>query len=89
MGDIGDAIRVVREARGISQEELAQANTYDRFYLNKLEMGGSTVYITSFPGWTLLLPETSSVSRCRHFGSRRVDPKFRPVKRVRVSKIRV
>ena len=68
MGDIGDAIRVVREARGISQEELAQANTYDRFYLNKLETGGSTVYITSFPGWTLLLPETSSVSRCRHFG---------------------
>jgi hypothetical protein len=30
--DIGDAIRVVREARGISQEELAQANAYDRFY---------------------------------------------------------
>ena len=31
--DIGDAIRAVREARGISQEELAQANAYDRFYL--------------------------------------------------------
>jgi transcriptional regulator with XRE-family HTH domain len=44
--DIGDAIRVVREARDISQEELAQANAYDRFYLNKLETGGSTVYFT-------------------------------------------
>lgn len=32
--DIGDAIRAVREARGISQEELAEANAYDRFYLN-------------------------------------------------------
>jgi ribosome-binding protein aMBF1 (putative translation factor) len=38
--DIGDAIRVVRAARGISQEELAQANAYDRFYLNRLEAGG-------------------------------------------------
>jgi transcriptional regulator with XRE-family HTH domain len=44
--DIGDAIRVVREARGISQEELAQANAYDRFYLYRLEAGRSTVYIT-------------------------------------------
>ena len=37
--DIGDAIRVAREARGISQEELAEANAYDRFYLNRLEAG--------------------------------------------------
>lgn len=44
--DIGDAIRVMREARGISQEELAEANAYDRFYLNRLEMGRSTVYVT-------------------------------------------
>ena len=44
--DIGDAIRVVREARGMSQEELAEANAYDRFYLNRLEAGRSTVYIT-------------------------------------------
>lgn len=44
--DIGDAIRAVREARGISQEELAQANAYDRFYLYRLEAGRSTVYIT-------------------------------------------
>ena len=44
--DIGDAIRVVREGRGISQEELAEANAYDRFYLNRLEVGRSTVYIT-------------------------------------------
>ena len=44
--DIGDAIRAVREARGISQEELAQANAYDRFYLNGLEAGRSTMYIT-------------------------------------------
>jgi transcriptional regulator with XRE-family HTH domain len=44
--DIGDAIRVVREARGISQEELADVNAYDRFYLNRLEAGRSTVYIT-------------------------------------------
>lgn len=44
--DIGDAIRVAREARGISQEELAEENAYDRFYLNRLEAGRSTVYIT-------------------------------------------
>ena len=44
--DIGDAIRVVREARGMSQEELAEVNAYDRFYLNRLEAGRSTVYIT-------------------------------------------
>jgi transcriptional regulator with XRE-family HTH domain len=44
--DIGDAIRVTREARAISQEELAEANAYDRFYLNRLEAGRSTVYMT-------------------------------------------
>ena len=44
--DIGDAIRVAREARGISQEELAEANAYDRFYLSRLEAGRSTVYTT-------------------------------------------
>ena len=44
--DIGDAIRAVREARGMSQEELAEANAYDRFYLYRLEAGRSTVYIT-------------------------------------------
>jgi transcriptional regulator with XRE-family HTH domain len=44
--DIGDAIRAVREARGISQEELARANAYDRFYLNGLESGRSTLYVT-------------------------------------------
>jgi HTH-type transcriptional regulator/antitoxin HipB len=43
--DIGDAIRVAREARGITQEELAEANAYDRFYLNRLEAGRSTVYM--------------------------------------------
>lgn len=44
--DIGDAIRVTREAQGISQGELADANAYDRFYLNRLEAGRSTLYIT-------------------------------------------
>ena len=44
--DIGDAIRAVREARGMSQEELAAANAYDRFYLNGLESGRSTLYMT-------------------------------------------
>lgn len=44
--DVGDAIRAVREARGISQEDLAEANAYDRFYLNRLELGRSTVYMT-------------------------------------------
>jgi transcriptional regulator with XRE-family HTH domain len=44
--DIGDAIRVMREALGISQEDLALANAYDRFYLNGLESGRSTIYIT-------------------------------------------
>jgi hypothetical protein len=29
--DIGDAIRVARKARGISQEELADVNAYGRF----------------------------------------------------------
>lgn len=44
--DIGDAIRAVREARGMSQEELAEANAYDRFYLNGLESGRSTLHMT-------------------------------------------
>jgi transcriptional regulator with XRE-family HTH domain len=44
--DIGDAIRAAREAQGISQEELAETNAYDRFYLSRLESGQSTVYIT-------------------------------------------
>lgn len=44
--DIGDAIRLVREVRGMSQDELAEANAYDRFYLNKLEAGRSTMYVT-------------------------------------------
>jgi ribosome-binding protein aMBF1 (putative translation factor) len=44
--DIGDAIRAVREARGISQENLAQANAYDRFYLHGLESGRSNLYVT-------------------------------------------
>src|SRR5215475_3827081 len=44
--DIGDAIRAVREARGMSQDELAEGNAYDRFYLNRLEAGRSTVYVT-------------------------------------------
>jgi HTH-type transcriptional regulator / antitoxin HipB len=44
--DIGDSIRVAREARGISQEELADVNAYDRFYLSRLETGRSTVYVT-------------------------------------------
>jgi hypothetical protein len=30
----------------MSQENLAEANAYDRFYLNRLEGGRSTVYIT-------------------------------------------
>ena len=29
-----------------SQEELAETNAYDRFYLTRLEAGRSTVYIT-------------------------------------------
>jgi transcriptional regulator with XRE-family HTH domain len=44
--DIGDAIRAVREARGLSQEEVARANAYDRFYLNGFEIGRNTLYIT-------------------------------------------
>jgi transcriptional regulator with XRE-family HTH domain len=36
----------MREAHGISQEDLAQTNAYDRFYLNGLESGRSTLYIT-------------------------------------------
>jgi transcriptional regulator with XRE-family HTH domain len=44
--DIGDAIRAVREARGISQEDLAEANAYDRFYLHGLESGRSSLHVT-------------------------------------------
>ncbi len=43
--DIGDAIRAVREARGMLQEDVAQANSYDRFYLIGLESGRSTLYV--------------------------------------------
>ena len=35
-----------RGQRGISQEQLAEENAYDRFYLNRLEAGRSTLYIT-------------------------------------------
>ena len=41
--DIGDAIHVAREARGLLQKQLAEANAYDRFYLNRLETGRSKV----------------------------------------------
>ncbi len=44
--DIGDAIRAVREARGLTQDDLAKANSYDRFYLNGLEAGRSTLHFT-------------------------------------------
>ena len=60
--DIGDAIRAVREARGISQEDLAQANAYDRFYLHRLEAGRSTVYITRLLGTLKSLGITISVT---------------------------
>lgn len=43
--DIGDAIREMREARGLTQTEVASANFYDRFYLNGFESGRSTTYI--------------------------------------------
>jgi transcriptional regulator with XRE-family HTH domain len=60
--DLGDAIRAVREARGISQEDLAQANAYDRFYLNGLESGRSTLYITRLLRTLKSLGITLSVS---------------------------
>jgi transcriptional regulator with XRE-family HTH domain len=60
--DIGDAIRAMREARGISQEDLAQANAYDRFYLNGLESGRSTLYITRLLRTLKSLGITLSVS---------------------------
>jgi transcriptional regulator with XRE-family HTH domain len=44
--DIGDAIRAMREARGLSQEDLSLANGFDRFYLNGLESGRRTLYVT-------------------------------------------
>jgi transcriptional regulator with XRE-family HTH domain len=43
--DIGDAIRAVRESNGISQQELAEANAYDRFYLSRLESGRNNLYM--------------------------------------------
>lgn len=60
--DIGDAIRVAREARGMSQEQLAEANAYDRFYLNRLEAGRSTVYITRLLRTLKSLDITASVT---------------------------
>jgi transcriptional regulator with XRE-family HTH domain len=60
--DIGDAIRAMREARGISQEELAQANSYDRFYLNGLESGRSTLYMSRLLRTLKSLGVTLSVS---------------------------
>jgi ribosome-binding protein aMBF1 (putative translation factor) len=60
--DFGDAIRAVREARGISQEELAQANAYDRFYLTHLEAGRSTMYATRLLRTLKSLGITLSVS---------------------------
>jgi hypothetical protein len=36
----------MREARGISQQDLAQANACDRFYLHGLESGRSILYVT-------------------------------------------
>jgi len=74
--DIGDAIRAVREARGISQEDLAQANAYDRFYLNGLESGRSTLYVTRLPRTLKSLGITLSVtfdSDVQADGKRRSD----------------
>ncbi len=36
----------MREARGLTQEKVATANFYDRFYLNGLEAGRPTMYVT-------------------------------------------
>lgn len=44
--DIGDAIRLMRETRGMSQEELAHRNAFDRFYLTGMESGRATLYMT-------------------------------------------
>src|ERR1700689_4481352 len=60
--DIGDAIRAVREARGISQEDLAEANAYDRFYLHGLESGRSSLHVTRLLRTLKSLGITLSVS---------------------------
>jgi transcriptional regulator with XRE-family HTH domain len=43
--DLGRALAGVRAARGISQEELAQATGMTRQYLSRLELGTSTLVV--------------------------------------------
>jgi ribosome-binding protein aMBF1 (putative translation factor) len=42
---LGDAIRRVRQTRGISQEQLALAADIDRSYLGRIERGDSVVAV--------------------------------------------
>lgn len=44
--DLGALIKAVRESRGIRQEELADGLAFSRNYLQELEKGKPTLYIT-------------------------------------------
>ena len=44
--DLGAVIKAVRESRGIRQDELADELAFSRNYLQELEKGKPTLYIT-------------------------------------------
>ncbi|WP_448808278.1 helix-turn-helix transcriptional regulator [Agromyces bauzanensis] len=44
--DLGQALRAAREARSVTQEELASALGFSRFYLGELESGKPNLYAT-------------------------------------------
>jgi transcriptional regulator with XRE-family HTH domain len=44
--DLGEALRAAREARSVTQEELASALGFSRYYLSELESGKPNLYAT-------------------------------------------
>ena len=44
--DLGQVMRAAREARAMTQEELASDLGFSRFYLSELESGSSNIYAT-------------------------------------------
>lgn len=44
--DLGQALRAAREARSVTQEELASSLGFSRYYLGELESGKPTTYAT-------------------------------------------
>ncbi|WP_188743951.1 helix-turn-helix domain-containing protein [Agromyces bauzanensis] len=44
--DLGQTLRAAREARSVTQEELASALGFSRYYLSELESGKPNMYAT-------------------------------------------